>query len=275
MATPEWEKVEALADLAPAIERYHTLAGLGRFDDAFLLFRDRLEQATLYRLAAYRERIAWLERLFPDGVANLPALTSQRDQSYALNTLAMSYEFSGQPSRSMPLYRRGQEIDERAGDVRNRRTDLLNLGDTLREIGALREATGALLQAMVLTRELEDEGIEGNVLRDFGKVLGSTGAQALAHIALSRSRQISLERGNRQAEGTVNAEFAQLALRVGDLFKAGTWADDAWGWRRCEGSSEILSVPHYFKAERRWATATSYGPMSACTTLSPAHAPSI
>ena len=67
MATPEWEQVESLADLAPAIERYHMLVGLGRYDDAFTLFRDRLYHATFYRLAAHRERIAWLERLFPDG----------------------------------------------------------------------------------------------------------------------------------------------------------------------------------------------------------------
>src|SRR5882672_2095365 len=30
MATPGWDQVETLADLTPAIERYHTLVGLGR-----------------------------------------------------------------------------------------------------------------------------------------------------------------------------------------------------------------------------------------------------
>jgi hypothetical protein len=90
MATPEWDKVETLADLTPAIERYHTLVGLGRYDDAFALFRDRLDRAAIYRLAAYREWIAWLERLFPDGAAGLPALTSSDAQGYALNALAQS-----------------------------------------------------------------------------------------------------------------------------------------------------------------------------------------
>jgi hypothetical protein len=65
--------------------------GLGRYDDACALFRDRLEEATLFRLAAHRERIAWLERLFPDGAAGLPAVTTGGDQSYALNVLAQSY----------------------------------------------------------------------------------------------------------------------------------------------------------------------------------------
>jgi hypothetical protein len=109
MATPEWLEVETLADLTPAIERYHTLVGLGRYDDAFVLFRERLSDATLYRLAAHRDRIAWLERLFSDGVTGLPALTSDRDQSYALNTLAISYQYSGQPARSGPLFNRAYE----------------------------------------------------------------------------------------------------------------------------------------------------------------------
>jgi hypothetical protein len=61
MTSPEWKKVETLADLTPTIELCHTLVGLGRFDGALVLFRDRLDYATLYRLAAHRERIAWME----------------------------------------------------------------------------------------------------------------------------------------------------------------------------------------------------------------------
>ena len=100
MATPDEDEVESLADLTPAIERYHTLVGLGRHDDAYALFRDRLTNATLYRLAAHRERIEWLERLLPEGVDGLPALTDEGDQAYALTSLAASYHLSGQPGRA-------------------------------------------------------------------------------------------------------------------------------------------------------------------------------
>jgi hypothetical protein len=103
MATPHWRNVETLADLTPAIERYYTLVGLGRYDDALGLFGDRLEDATFYRLAANRERVALFERLFPDGPATLPALSTERAQSYALNALAQSYQISGEPARSVPL----------------------------------------------------------------------------------------------------------------------------------------------------------------------------
>ncbi len=132
MAVPDWLNVEALADLTPAIERYHTLVGLGRYDEAFVLFRDRLGDATFYRLAAHRERIVWLEGLFPDGVEKLPALADAGAQADALSALAQSYEFSGQPGRAMPLYRRHNEIVEHQRDKRNQRIGLVNLGGNIR-----------------------------------------------------------------------------------------------------------------------------------------------
>jgi tetratricopeptide (TPR) repeat protein len=228
MATPEWGKVEKLADLTPAIERYHTLLGLGRYDDAIALFRDRLEYATLYRLAAHRERIEWLERLFPEGVESSPALSDPSAQGYTLNTLAQSYELSGQPGRSVPLYRRTKEIYQTLAGMKAVSIILSNLGDALRETGAFREAVGVLRRALVLNRELEDSFEEAINLRYLGYVLSSTGDQAAAHVALSRSRRFFVEQGNRQGEGFTAAHIAQNALWRGDSAKAAEWAKRAW-----------------------------------------------
>ena len=190
MATPEWEKVESLADLAPAIERYHTLVGLGRYDDAFTLFRDRLEYATLYRLAAHRERIAWLERLFPNGTGGSPALTSDRDQSYTLNALALSYQLSGQPGQAVPLFRHADQFDERRTDDNERQVGLSNLGGALcARLGAFREAEGVLRQALVLNRMLKDKLWEADSLRNLGGLLAARG-DAASSIALGRSRRL-------------------------------------------------------------------------------------
>ena len=67
-------EVESLEDLTPGIELFHTLIGLERYEDAFVVFRDHLSNATLYRLSANRQRAELLERLFPDGVDTLPRL---------------------------------------------------------------------------------------------------------------------------------------------------------------------------------------------------------
>ena len=99
------------------MELFDKLIGLERYQDAFVIFRDHLSDATLYRLSASRLRVELLERLFPDGVDAPPRLEEARDQSYTLNTLAQAYHFSGEPGRAAPLYRRAAEIDEREKDA--------------------------------------------------------------------------------------------------------------------------------------------------------------
>jgi hypothetical protein len=74
-----------------------------------------MENATFYRLAAHRERIGWLTPLFPDGAERAPALTSARDQSFAMNALAGSYMLSGQPGAAVALLRNKVALDEAEG----------------------------------------------------------------------------------------------------------------------------------------------------------------
>ncbi len=71
-----------------------------------IVLRDRLDDATLYRLSASRQRGELLEALFPDGPEQLPRLSKPADQAYTLNALAQAYQFSGQPGRAAPLFRR-------------------------------------------------------------------------------------------------------------------------------------------------------------------------
>jgi predicted HTH transcriptional regulator len=228
MATPDWTKVESLEDLTPAIERYHTLVGLGRFEDAFLVFLDRLNDATLHRLAAHRERIAWLERLFPEGIEGLPALTDERDESFILNALAHSYQQSGQPGRSVPLVRRGIEIACRSGDKRNELVGRTNLGEGLREVGALRLAAASWSQALILSRKLAETVSEGSSLSGFARTLGTKGDQHLSRLTLGRSINIFAKQGETQSEGVVSAYLAERWLWLGAFPKARVFADRAW-----------------------------------------------
>src|SRR5262249_32313555 len=124
---PAWLQVESLEDLTPGIELFHTLIGLERYEDAFVVFRDHLKDATLYRLCANPQRVELLERFFPSGVETLPRLASARRQAYTLNELALAHQFSGEPGHAEPLFRRAVEIDEREKDARNAAVELFNL----------------------------------------------------------------------------------------------------------------------------------------------------
>jgi tetratricopeptide (TPR) repeat protein len=228
MAVPDYRNVESLADLTPAIERYHTLVGLGRYDDAVVLFRERIERAVHFRLAAYHERIACLERLFQSGLAELPALTRERDQSWTLNALALSYQYSGQPSRAIPLFRKSIAIDERVHDDANRQVTLANISDALGEVGALRQAMTDARHALILNRKLKDTFWEGVTLWSLGRLLSTVGNPALGQVALSRSIRLFKERHASQLEGVATAALAACALWVGDISKGGVWSDRAW-----------------------------------------------
>src|SRR5262249_55307009 len=104
MPTLDWETVERLDDLTPAIELCVSLIRLKRFDDAFLVFRDRLSAATLYRLGATRQRVELLEMLFPDGLEQPPRLQGLRDQNFVVYSIAVGYLLSGQPGRAVPYF---------------------------------------------------------------------------------------------------------------------------------------------------------------------------
>jgi tetratricopeptide (TPR) repeat protein len=222
ITTPHWERVESLADLTPAIELYHILVGLGRFDDALELFNDRLNEATLFRLAAHRDRIAWLELLFPNGPTSLPTLKSPSYQASTLNALSQSYLFSGQPGRATQLRRQAIEIRKRLNEKRNLHVILVNTGFSLLEIGALREAASVVRQGLVLSREYQSQHAQAITLQFLGSLYNIIGEDLLGHITLNRSRRLFRQVRSLQGEGTVSTFLVEMWLRLGEFDKAVT-----------------------------------------------------
>jgi tetratricopeptide (TPR) repeat protein len=224
MAIPDWEEVETIADLTPAIEHYHTLVGLERYDDACELFHKRLDRATLYRLAAHRERITWLERLFPLGVTELPALSSDDHCSLALSALAQSYLFFGQPGRAVPQFRRTIVLDDQKGYEHNLQIVFTNTSGALIEVGALFEAECSLRRALTLNRSYRNLHQEGCTLRYLGRVLSLKRSSSRGCVALNRSECIFTSGSDRQAIGVVTAYLAESWIRLGSF----AYAERAW-----------------------------------------------
>jgi hypothetical protein len=221
MPIPNWQKVETLTDLTPAIERYHVLVELERYDEAFTLFWDQISSATLYRLAANRQRIALVERLFPNGIEGNPALTDNRHKFLVINTLANSYLISGQPGRAADLYRRMQEFAKDNEDVRA--TNLTLLSYALFEIGAIHQAECNARRALILIRKLSGkEDNERFSLQALGRSLGLRGEFTAASIILRRGWQIA-QKFSRDG-GYFAALLSELFLWRKDLNGADVWA---------------------------------------------------
>lgn len=222
VATPNWLDVEKLADLTPAIERYHSLIGLKRYDDALDLFQAHFGQAAFYRLAAHREIIIWLNLLFPEGITKTPAITDEINQAFVLSTLASCYRLCGEPGLASVLYKRANQIDEQTRSTQSLGLDILSL--SLKDVGALREAVGTLWRALQLCRfnERPDEII---ILVDIGRILNVVGNYAVGQLALRRSHQ--LYENDPQGQGLIMAYLAECSLWRGDAIKANALADSA------------------------------------------------
>ena len=224
----DWQQVESLEDLTPAIELYNTLIGLGRYDDAFVVFRDRIDDATLWRLSASRQRGELLKALFPDGQEQLPRLSLPKDQGYTLNALAQAYQLSGQPGRAGPLFRRANKVYSEMKRYDFLSVSLRNLSNALRRSGGLQEADAAARRALVITRQQGNRSQEATSLDWLGLALAARGVARASESALRRSLRLFVAQSDAQAEDLVNASLAQCALWFGDPAAARLLADRAW-----------------------------------------------
>jgi len=224
----DYLKVNSLEDLTPAIELYNTLIGLERYDEAESFFYERLDEATLYRLSASRQRVELLELLFPSGLEQLPRLNSQGDQAYTLNALAQGYLYSGQPGRAATLFRRANTIFSEGKNDQSLSVNLYNLSNALRLSGALCKSEAAVRRALVITRELGDHFRESNSLYFLGLTLVARGNANESGAALQRSLRLFVALSHRTGEGIVNSHVARRALWLGEFEDALAFANRAW-----------------------------------------------
>jgi hypothetical protein len=193
-----------------------------------VVFRDRLNLATLYRLSASRLRVELLEALFPDGIDQPPRLADPARQAYTLNSLALGYQFSGRPGAAIAFYRRNIDLRDASASPRTVAIGLENVADALRLAGVLRESEAAARRAL---------GIVESWATASGRASACTclalpwRLAARLRIPAVRWKELcaSLRRGAcASVEGRRQRYLAQRALWLGDANTARQSADRAW-----------------------------------------------
>ncbi len=224
----DWEKVNSLEDLTPAIELYNTLIGLGRYEDACDLFYEKLSNATLYRLYASSQRVELLAMLFPDGLDQLPRLSKLDEQAFVFSALAQGYQLSGQPGRAAPLSRRANVIDSERKNDHSLSIGLCNLSHMLRLSGALYESQAAARHALVITSEQLNRFDEAISLVWLGLTFAARGISNESDSALRRALRMFIAQSNSQGEGYNCSWLGQRAVWLGEIADALSFADRAW-----------------------------------------------
>jgi tetratricopeptide (TPR) repeat protein len=231
---PNYLEVEKLEDLTPAIELFDKLIGLERYADAIVVFRDHLEDATLFRLSASRLRAELLERLFPDGLEAPPRLAESKWQTFALNGLAQAFEFGGEPGRAQVLFLRAAEIDEQQTFTSGLRIKTGNLARVLSITGKLRDSERSSRRTLGISRELVEGLDEAEGLWVLGEALALRGDFDQSEIALRRSLAIAVKEGHQQGQGLVFGSLARSQVWASHGKSATTLADRAWALAHVE-----------------------------------------
>ncbi len=208
------ERITSAANLAPTVELFNTLIGLAQYDNAYVLFRDRLSEATLYNVNANSERVSLLEMLFPDGLNERPKVDGPNRQAFTLNALAIAYLLIGRPGDAVNVQKRA--IDIVRGLRRNDHlcVSLYNLSNAARLSGRIREAELSGRTALIIAREGADRFQEAAALKWLGAVHIEQGPRALGTIALKRACILARTESNEQIEGTIYSFLALSALRT-------------------------------------------------------------
>ena len=210
-AVPTTDKVQTLDDLQPVIELYHHTVRARQYDDAFTLFRDRINKAAYYQFGAYQLQIELLLALFPDGEDRPPRLKDESAQGWTLNELANSYSLSGQPRRAVPLFEASNVPDEKRGNKQGVAIGLGNVADDQLKIGALKAAEANLRRSIDLCREIKNEFREAVGHQELGRLLAYRGVWPASEEELASSTRYCEKTNNVQG---LCIDYAYRALRA-------------------------------------------------------------
>jgi tetratricopeptide (TPR) repeat protein len=226
-AVPEPEKVQTLADLQPTIELYHHLARAGKYDEARVLYRDRLVSTLYFQLGAYQQAIELLRVLFPDGEDKLPRFRDEGAQAWTLNELANSYSLSGRPAAAAPIFQLATDMAEKQGNKKNLAIGLGNLAGQQMVLGQLSAAATNLRRRIDLCREIEDRFREAIGHQELGRVLAYTGDEVDAAAALDIALEQAKAEKHIQLQSVTWLYGALTALLRGDAAAGQSAAQEA------------------------------------------------
>jgi tetratricopeptide (TPR) repeat protein len=219
---PEDAANMSLADMSPVIELYHHVVRAGRFDAAWNLFNDRLGVRLFSRFASYQTCIELLSALFPTGEQRDPKVSEVGSSGSIMNSLALSYDLSGQPLRALHLYGRALTIAEYVGNYQWEESVLVNLAGVYYQLGEFSVAESMLRRSISQWDEVEDGALNSGRI-DLSLLLASQGDFAesqhefeIAFAAIKKMRNLQWQcvHWQMRAESALMMKDASVALKA-------------------------------------------------------------
>ncbi len=214
---PDADKVQSIEDLLPVIELYHHTASAGRYDEAIVLFQERLQKPLYFRFGAYQLRIELLRRLFPDGEDRPPRLKDEGWQAWTMNELAITYSVSGQPRRAVLLFEKQIAVREEADNKKDLAVGLGNIAIQQIILGELAAAENNLWRSIKLSSEIMNEFREAVGRQELGRLFSYRGAFNEAESELKIAQDLFDRHGRTNFVSVVRAYHALCALLMSNV----------------------------------------------------------
>ncbi|RCV65078.1 Tetratricopeptide (TPR) repeat [Methanophagales archaeon] len=173
---PEPERIESVNDLTSVIELYQHTVRAGGYDEAMVLFHNRLHGDLYYKFGAYQTIIELLRALSPEREDKVPRLKNELAQAWTLNALANSYANSGRSREAISLFEMSNEIYKKQDANKQHLAICLgNLADNQMRIGELKVAEANFRRMIEISREIKEGFEEAVGHRKLGQLLAYQG----------------------------------------------------------------------------------------------------
>ncbi len=149
---------ESYTEMGNIIAMYNALLGAGKFNEAALLFWDRLRTSLVEQgIGLYHKAYELLLPLFPNGLSELPIVSTETLQRYILNLMEVVLGYSGRTHDELLVIINKIQVDLASDSRDNLYVGLSNYSSTLRSNNQLAQAFKANNLAYDLIQLLEDK----------------------------------------------------------------------------------------------------------------------
>jgi tetratricopeptide (TPR) repeat protein len=222
-----YDEAKTLAHLQHSVIIFRALVQANRLDDAARFYEGGFAQGLVFSIEAHHLILALLKPLFPDGFENRPCgITRPSDQSYLLNEAAGALRGLDRFEASQAAYAAALSLDIKAGDAREIRTGLGNLGVAYFGSNLLERSVAVYELALEVARALGNREHEARAHLELMGIYAYTGQFTKAESANKEFKRLPAiidravsRRGEAERclcwlrfyEGTLTDEFLKVA----------------------------------------------------------------
>ena len=215
--------IKSIDDLAPVIELYYHLVMAGQFDDAVRLLSERLVPHPLhFQFGAYQLIIELEQALFTKDENRPIHLSGENSQSRVRSSLAITFDFTGQSVKAIPLFEESLLSDEEFKDEEALIYDFGNLANAQLHIGIIKSAEQNMRRRIELCNEIQNEQLGFVTNAELGHLLSYRGSWNESEQQLSTAESAADKYGISQTNmaSTVHSYHAlRILLMNRDLNK--------------------------------------------------------